>query len=114
MRSFRKKLQSVSFFVPYLFVVLVVVLVRFVFTSDLHVFLVFMGLTVTYIVLKFDGRILVGMALVCLVLAAINLAVGNDAYANQVAIYAYWFLVSGVICLLAEYLREKPSEKSED
>jgi TM2 domain-containing membrane protein YozV len=37
----------------------------------------------------------------------------NEIVANLLAIYAYWLLVVGVICLMIEYVREKKGEEDE-
>ncbi|MCE4613459.1 MAG: hypothetical protein F7C07_06475 [Desulfurococcales archaeon] len=57
------------------------------------------------------GFILGFMAL--LVIAAVQLAMGEEAVANKVAEYAYYLLVAGVVVLLVETLREKSGEDSE-
>jgi hypothetical protein len=37
----------------------------------------------------------------------------NEIVANLLAIYAYWLLVVGVICLTIEYVSEKKGEEDE-
>jgi len=66
-----------------------------------------------YILLKYDSRLFVGTAIFMLILSAAFLASGSSATANETAIIAYYFLVSGVLGLLIEYLREgrKTSDK---
>jgi hypothetical protein len=79
----------------------------------LETFLSFIILIPIFIYFKWDGRIPVGYALLMLILSAIILAFyKNEALANQVAIYAYWLLVVGVICLTIEYLREQRKSKN--
>jgi len=62
-------------------------------------------------ILKFDGRIPIGYAILLLITAAALLSTGNENLANQVAIYAYWLLVVGVACLTIEYIREERKKK---
>ncbi len=94
---------------PYLLVLISIILSHFIFKGeDLKTFLSFLLLIPIYVYLKWDGRIPVGYALLMLITAAIVLAfMKNEALANQLAIYAYWLLVVGVICLTIEYLREQ-------
>lgn len=54
---------------------------------------------------KLDPRYPVGSAIVVLVLCTVSLAQGFENYANRMAIYAYYFLVIGVILLLIDYIR---------
>jgi septum site-determining protein MinD len=61
---------------------------------------------------RIDARYSIGAALVLLLFAAALLAQNREAFANQVAIYAYYFLVVGVVLQLIEYIREE-GEKEE-
>jgi len=58
------------------------------------------------VALRVDSRIAIGIALLLLAYTPFILIGGNEAYANQIAIYAYYFLVIGVVQQFAEYLRE--------
>jgi len=93
----------------YVLVVIVILVSHFVFqTEDLAIFLSFLILIPIFVLFQFDGRILIGYALLMLLLSALALAFNkNESIANQFAIYAYWLLVVGIICLLIEYLREQ-------
>jgi len=62
--------------------------------------------------LKLDERYPVAFAIFLLILSAITLAQGFEERANRIAIYAYYFLVIGVILMLAEYLREPKNNSS--
>jgi len=62
--------------------------------------------------LKLDERYPIVFAIFLLVLSAITLAQGFEERANRIAIYAYYFLVIGVILMLAEYLREPKNNSS--
>lgn len=63
---------------------------------------------------KFDSRIFVGFAIALLSISAFVLS-GSEEMANEIAIYAYYFLVLGVLGSLIEYLREgKGEEESEN
>jgi len=74
--------------------------------QDLPTFLSFILLIPIFVYFKFDGRIPVGYALLMLIFAAITLAfTTNEFLANQLAIYAYWLLVVGVVCLTIEYVK---------
>lgn len=59
---------------------------------------------------KFDSRIFVGTAIILLIASAYVLSNANEAFANSIAITAYYFLVLGVLGSLLEYLRENKSD----
>ena len=94
---------------PYLLVTASILISHFLLReNDLLTFLCFAVLIPIFVYLGFDGRIPVGYALLMLVVSAITLALyRNEALANQFAIYAYWLLVVGVVCLTIEQAREE-------
>jgi len=94
---------------PYFLVLLSILISHFIFKgNDTATFFSFILLAPVYILLKWDGRVPIGYALLMLIVAAVVLAfLRNEALANQLAIYAYWLLVVGVICLIIEYIKEK-------
>jgi len=55
--------------------------------------------------LKLDSRIPIALALGLLFLTAITLVRGAESSANQLAIFAYYLLVVGVVLQLIEYIR---------
>ncbi|MCX7759274.1 MAG: hypothetical protein N2169_06690 [bacterium] len=91
-----------------------ILLSHFVFKGeDLKTFISFIILVPIFAYFKWDGRIPVGYALILLVLAAIFLSfMKNEAFANQLAIYAYWLLVVGVATLTIEYFREERTKNN--
>jgi len=53
--------------------------------------------------------------MILLIACAGLLTIGNEELANELAVYAYYFLVTGVILQLACYLKyEKRSNKSDN
>ncbi len=99
--------------IPFFLPILSLISAHFVFTSDLGIFLSIVILIPIYVVFKFDGRILAGTAIILLIIAAIILAIyNNEDAANLAAIYAYWFLVDGVVCEIIEYVREERQKAS--
>jgi len=54
--------------------------------------------------------------MILLRIAAIYLSIGNEAYANEIAIYAYYALVIGVFLQLASYIKyaKKEEEQTSD
>jgi len=48
-----------------------------------------------------------------LIIAAIYLSIGNEAYANEIAIYAYYALVIGVFLQLASYIKYAKKEEKQ-
>jgi hypothetical protein len=90
---------------PFVLIVVCIVVARF-FESEVVVFSVFLATLVVYLVRGYDCRLLVVSFMVLLVFAAVFLALGNEFYANRVAVWAYYFLVIGVVGLVVEYVRE--------
>ncbi len=78
----------------------------FKFTSD-FIILFLTGLWVLSIYrFKFEGRVSIGFALFFLILCPFLLILGKEPIAEKVAIWAYMFLVVGVIQMFIEYIRE--------
>jgi len=101
--------------IPFFLPILSLISAHFVFTSDLGVFLSIIILIPIYVIFKFDGRILAGTAIILLITAAVILAIyNNEDAANLAAIYAYWFLVDGVVCEIIEYVREERQKTSSE
>jgi len=99
--------------IPHILVVISVVISTFIFKGEgLPTFLSFILLLPIFVYFK-DGRIPVGYAILMLLLAAFALSLKNEALANLFAIYAYWLLVVGVVCLFIEYVREEREEAKE-
>ncbi len=80
-------------------------------SENVRVVIVFAFYFLAALIYRIDTRYPVLAAIGSLVLAAILLAQHNEALANKVAIYAYYFLVVGVLLILAEYLREGKEEE---
>jgi uncharacterized membrane protein len=64
--------------------------------------------------LKLDERYPIAVAIFLLILSAITLAQGFEERANLIAIYAYYFLVIGIILLFIDFLRNKEKYEKED
>ena len=112
--SYKKKLElrfELKKHLPYL-IVTVAIMTSYYQNDDLLVFLSYIVLIPIFTILRFDGRIPIGYAILLLMVAAIILALGNEELANQVAIYVYWLLVVGVVCLTVEYIREERGRKT--
>ena len=98
-------LRSLEYYVRFVLIAACVAAGRFL-ESDLLVFAVFLVTLVVYVVRGYDCRLLVASFMVLLVFAAVLLVLGNGFYANRVAVWAYYFLVIGVVGLVVEYVRE--------
>lgn len=68
---------------------------------------------VILLVNRIDARYSIGAALILLLFTAVLLVQKKEAFANQVAIYAYYFLVVGVVLQLIEYIRHGGEEVAE-
>ncbi len=80
-------------------------------SEEARVAIVFAFYFLAALIYRIDPRYPVLAAIGSLVLAALLLAQQKEALANRVAIYAYYFLVVGVLLNLAEYLREAKGEE---
>lgn len=76
------------------------------FSSELYSFLVFIMIFCIFSVRGYDSRLLIGSAIILLTVSAVELAWGSENYANLLSIWAYYFLVAGVLSSLVEYIRE--------
>jgi len=103
-------------FVIYFLLIIVASFVLILFSSK---FLLQLGDLIPYfiliyffisLVLKLDSRIPIAFALLLLFLTAVTLVQGLENAANQIAIYAYYFLVAGVVLQLIEYIRNPQTE----
>ncbi len=96
------------------FLIILVILIDifiFKFTSDL-VILVLIGLWIWSVWrFKFGGRVSVGLALFFLILCPFLLILKKDPIAEKAAIWAYMFLVVGVIQMMIEYIKDKKDIK---
>jgi hypothetical protein len=105
--------RSLEYYVRFVLIGVCVAAARFL-ESDLVVFCVFLATLVVYLVRGYDCRLLVGSFMVLLVFAAVFLALGNEYFANKVAVWAYYFLVIGVVGLVVEYVRESRKGRVEE
>jgi len=97
---------------PFILVIICVASAKLI-DSEAIVLSVFLVALAIYAWRKYDSRMLVGTALFLLGACAVLLAGGKEFYANEVAIWAYYFLVIGVLGLFIEYLREKKHENED-
>lgn len=59
------------------------------------------------------GALFIITFMILLIIAAIYLSIGNEAYANDIAIYAYYALVIGVLLQLASYIKYARKEEKQ-
>ncbi len=102
----KSKLTFIDEILPFALVIICVASARFM-QSELTVFLVFVATLAVYVWRKYDDRIFVGMAIFLLLGCAVLLLSGAERYANEVAVWAYYFLVVGVFGALITNLRER-------
>jgi hypothetical protein len=100
------KPKSIEELIPLILIIVCIAAARFI-GSEVLVLLVFIVTLGIYAWRKYDSRMLVGTAIFLLAVSAILLASGSENYANVVAIWAYYFLVVGVLGFFIEYLRER-------
>jgi len=56
---------------------------------------------------RYDARMFVGTAIFLLLACTVLLVCGYEKFADKVAVWAYYFLVVGVIGLFIDYLEER-------
>jgi hypothetical protein len=100
------KPMSIEEIIPFIPIVICAAAAKFI-ASGIFVLAVFIITLAIYAWRKYDSRMLVGTALFLLVVCAVLLVSGSERYANEVAIWAYYFLVIGVLGLFIEYMREE-------
>ena len=104
-------LKAIDEVLPYALIIVCVASARFI-ESELTVFLIYIAALAIYVWRGYDARMFVGTAIFLLLACAVLLASGYESYADRVAVWAYYFLVVGVIGLFIAYLREeRRSEK---
>ncbi len=79
-------------------------------TNEVITFIVFVLLIPIFAILRYDGRIPIGYAVLLLIFIAGAEFTKQQVVADQVTIFAYWLLVVGTICLLIEYFRKSHSK----
>lgn len=67
---------------------------------------VFVVLIDLFAIRRWEPRIPVVIGLALLVMIGVTLAVGGEGVAEELAIYAFYFLASGVTLLLIQHVRE--------
>jgi len=109
----RSGLGFLDEYLPFALVVICVASARFI-ASELFVFLIYIGALAIYVWRRYDARLFVGTAILLLFACAVILVAGYEDFANEVAVWAYYFLVIGVGGLFIDYLREGEAEKEND
>ena len=105
----RFNLKIIDDYLPFILIFICVASARFI-ESDLIVFSIYILALFIYVWRRYDARMFVGAAIFLLVACAVLLVLGYEGYANEVAVWVYYFLVDGVIGLFIDYLREERSK----
>lgn len=72
----------------------------------------FFSFFLAFLLMKLDSRVPIGFALVCLIACPFILLFHYQLLADKFAIWAYYFLVIGVVLQIIEFIRE-PRQKEE-
>lgn len=93
--SVLKKIQGLTYIKETFPVVSVIVALALskLFDSDATTLFFFLLLLLTYLHLKYNPKILAGIALVCIALCPFFIITGNEGFTEKMAIYAYYLLV---------------------
>lgn len=68
----------------------------------------------TFLLYRWESRVIAALALASLALCPLLLIIGEDALAEQMAVYAYYFLVMTVVLQIIEFKRGERSEPREE
>ncbi len=82
--------------------------------SERTMLLIFVIYFILSAILRFDSRIPIVAALLLLITTPFLLNAGKFGLADTTAITAYYFLVTGVLLQLIEYIREKGDDVEVD
>jgi septum site-determining protein MinD len=97
-------LKDNTMMLSFLFFVIIILIFKSEIREKAHyLFLVYFIIS---LVNRIDSRYSVGAGLLLLAYTAVLLVQKKEDFANQIAIYAYYFLVVGVVLQLVEYIRE--------
>jgi len=99
-------LKAIEGIAPFALVIACAITARFI-SSETLVMLVFLLALGVYIWRRYDPRILLATALFLLTASIPILAVGSEIEANEVAIWAFYFLVISILGLFIDYLKER-------
>jgi len=103
-------LKVIDEVLPYALIIVCVASARFI-ESELTVFLIYIASLAIYVWRGYDARMFVGTAIPLLLACAVLLASGYEKFADKVAVWAYYFLVIGVVGLFIAHLREQRKKK---
>jgi hypothetical protein len=82
--------------------------------SENSMLLIFVIYFILSAILRFDSRMPIVAALLLLITTPFLLNAGKFGLADTTAIAAYYFLVTGVLLQLIEYIREKRNDVDAD
>lgn len=82
--------------------------------QELQTLLLFSVLVVVFIIYKFDSGIPIGFAIILLIISAFLTSQKADDLVKKLSELSYWFLVSGIICILINFYRKNSKENKEE
>lgn len=103
--SLREKIKRK---IPFVLVAISIIISYFlVQKNDLVTAIIFLALIPIFAVFRFDGRIPLGYAVSLLIIMAILTFSKVGSLADIFAIYVYWLLLVGTLCLLIEMFKKR-------
>jgi len=112
-RGIKKGLKDIKKDYLYFFLILIFVVLLVIWQFSLEA-IIFLTLFVSFALYGWDSRITATGALVSLASCPILLITKQDAYAEQMAVYAYYFLVITVVLQIIEYKRHPERFKDDE
>lgn len=109
----RKGIRDVQKEYLYSYIILIIVVLFFIWKVNTEA-IIFLTLFITFAIYDWESRVLATGALVSLASCPVLLILKQDTFAEQMAVYAYYFLVMTVVLQIIEFKRHPESFKEEE
>jgi hypothetical protein len=101
-----------SIYFPYIIITVLIVLFLIFEVEDSISYLIFFTLIPVFIYYDYDGRIFIYFSILMFFIASLTIIFyKNESYANYLAVYVFWMLLVGTLCLLIDYLISQLKQK---
>lgn len=109
----RKGLRDIQREYLYSYIILIIVVLFFIWKVNIEA-IIFLTLFITFAIYDWESRVLATGALVSLASCPVLLILKQDTLAEQMAVYAYYFLVMTVVLQIIGFKRHPESFKEEE
>jgi len=112
-KGIKKGLKDIKKDYLYFFLILIFVVLLFIWQFSFES-IIFITIFVSFALYNWDSRVVAVGALISLISCPILLIIKQDAYAEKMAAYAYYFLVITVVLQIIEYKRHPDRFKDDE